>query len=451
MELYQEYQGRVEDLTHEGKGVVKVDGYPLFIEKVLPGEEIRYQPTKLNKKYGFGQVLEILKESPDRVPVDKDHEENGAMPLQHLAYEKQLDFKENLVRQNLARIGGLEEVPVYPTIGMDQPLGYRNKVQVPVQLMNGQLETGIFKKGSHDLLPIEDSKIADPEIDKAVVKVRDILREHQIKAYNERDHVGDIRHILVRRGYYTGELMLVLITRREILPKEEEIVADILEGLPETVSIIQNINPKKTNVILGRDFKILYGEDVYRDRLLDFNFEISHQSFYQVNPTQTEKLYQIALDYADLDGDEVVLDAYCGIGTISLALSQNAQKVYGIEIVAPAIENAKRNAALNGVDNVEFFVGAAEKVLPKWAKEGRKIDVMVVDPPRKGLDQDFIQASLTLSPEKIVYVSCNPATLARDLKLYAENGYQVHKAQPVDLFPMTTHVECVVLMSRTDR
>ncbi|WP_156907917.1 23S rRNA (uracil(1939)-C(5))-methyltransferase RlmD [Atopococcus tabaci] len=443
------YTAEVEDLTHEGLGVAKVNNYPLFIEGALPGETIEFKVIKTGKSFGFGRLLEVKETSPHRVKItDKAYTHTGTMPLQHMTYEAQLAFKQNQVKNVLQRIAKLPDVPVFDTIGMDHPYGYRNKAQVPVQEVDGKLTTGFFRKRSHDLVPLEDFLIQDPKIDEAIVVVRDILRRHHIPAYNEIEHTGLIRHIVVRRGYYTGELMIVLVTRKEGIPGKDAIVEEIKEALPETVSIVQNINSKRTNVILGRQSVVLYGEDKYRDQLLGFTFEISHQSFYQINPTQTEKLYQTALDYAELTGEETVIDAYCGIGTITLALAQKAKHVHGIEIVAPAIDNAKRNAELNQVNNVSFEVGAAEDIMVQWAKDGKTADVLVVDPPRKGLDSQFIDAVLMMQPKRMVYVSCNPSTLARDLALLSEGGYTVHKAQPVDMFPQTTHVESVVLMSR---
>lgn len=308
------YTAEVEDLTHEGLGVAKVNNYPLFIEGALPGETIEFKVIKTGKSFGFGRLLEVKETSPHRVEItDKAYTHTGTMPLQHMTYEAQLAFKQNQVKNVLQRIAKLPDVPVFDTIGMDHPYGYRNKAQVPVQEVDGKLTTGFFRKRSHDLVPLEDFLIQDPKIDEAIVVVRDILRRHHIPAYNETEHTGLIRHIVVRRGYYTGELMIVLVTRKEGIPGKEAIVEEIKEALPETVSIVQNVNSKRTNVILGRQSVVLYGENKYRDQLLGFTFEISHQSFYQINPTQTEKLYQTALDYAELTGEETVIDAYCGI------------------------------------------------------------------------------------------------------------------------------------------
>lgn len=441
-----------EDLTSEGLGVAKVDSYPLFVVDGLPGEEAIVKVTKLGKSYGFARIEERLSSSEDRIPTtDVLGTQVGTMPLQHMRYEAQLKFKQNMVIQDFKRIAKLPDIEVLPTIGMKQPWGYRNKAQIPVRAKDGKLVTGFFRKNTHDLVPMENFHIQDPKIDEAIVKVRDILQEYGVKAYDEKKHTGNIRHIMVRRGTYTGEMMIVLVTRTAKIFPKSKIVPDILEALPEVVSIVQNVNPKRSNVILGEETIILHDEDLYHDTLLGHKFAISSKSFYQVNPLQTEKLYQLALDAAQLTGEETVIDAYCGIGTISLALAEKAKQVYAMEIVPDAIEMAKRNAEENNIENVTFEIGAAEEVMPKWAEEGIQADVIVVDPPRKGLDAGFIEAALNVNPDRIVYVSCNPATLARDLRIFADNGYEAKQAQPVDLFPQTLHVETVVLMSRAQK
>lgn len=428
-----------------------MENYALFVEGALPEETIEFKVVKAGKNFGFGKLIDIIEESPHRIALKDEHDvyrQTGTMPLQHMTYEKQLEFKQNQVEQNFRRIGHLEEAPIFETIGMDHPYGYRNKAQIPVREINGELTTGFYRQRSHDLIPMENFKIQDPEIDKALVIVRDILRAFDAEAYNETKHTGNIRHIIVRRGYYTEELMIVLVTRRDEIEHSEEIVARIVEELPKTVSIIQNINPRQTNVILGKESQVLFGEDKYHDKILGYLFEISHQSFYQINPTQTEKLYQTAVDFADLKGDEIVVDAYSGIGTLSIVLAAKAKQVYGIEIVEDAVKNAERNTRINEVDNIEFVAGKAEIILPQWAKEGCKVDVVTVDPPRKGLEREFIDAVLEMGPERFIYVSCNPATLARDLKVFNNNGYDIIKTQPVDMFPQTTHIESVTKLVR---
>lgn len=447
----EEHTSKILDLTHEGLGVAKIDNYPIFIEGALPGEKVYFKIIKAGNKFGFGKLLDILEQSPDRVEVtEKVYTQTGTMPLQHLSYEGQLRFKKQQVINVLERIAKIPDAPVYDPIGMETPFAYRNKAQIPVRDIDGELTTGFFRKNSHDLIPLENFIIQDPKIDKAIVVVRDILRKYQTKPYDEKNHKGTIRHIVVRRGYYTGELMIVLVTRANDLQYEEEITEEIRTKLPDLVSLVQNINPDKTNVIFGKKSRILFGEDSYNDSLLGDNFTISHQSFYQVNPIQTEKLYQIAVDYAELTGNETVIDAYCGIGTLTLALAKKAKHVYGIEIVEPAIENAKLNAKQNQITNVSFEVAAAEKWMVNQANKGEKVEVVVVDPPRKGLDQEFIDAMLEIKPSRMVYVSCNPATLGRDLRLLSNGGYKVIKVQPVDMFPQTTHIEIIVLIKRAD-
>ncbi|MCI3027797.1 23S rRNA (uracil(1939)-C(5))-methyltransferase RlmD [Desemzia sp. C1] len=442
----------IEDLTFEGMGVAKINGYPLFIEDALPGEKAEVKIHKTGKTYGYAKVMNRLNSSKDRVPLkNRSYTRAGIAPLQHMSYAAQLAFKKKQVANVMQRIARMPEVPVLDTMGMEEPWGYRNKAQVPVRKVEGLLTTGFFRKNSHDLIPMEDFYIQDPKIDEAIIAVRDIMREYGVKPYNEKDNTGNLRHIVVRRGYHTGEMMIVLVTRTAKLFPTSKIIPAIQEALPEVVSIVQNVNPRGTNVILGEEAIVLYGEDKYRDELMGNTFEISHRSFYQVNPLQTEKLYQTVLDFAAMTGEETVIDAYCGIGTITLALAKKAKEVYGIEIVEMAVEDAKRNAALNGVENVTYQLGAAEEVMLKWAEEERTADLLVVDPPRKGLEGQFIDAVLEMKPSKMVYVSCNPATLARDLALLAEGGYNVEKIQPVDLFPQTNHVECVALMSRVEK
>lgn len=445
----QTYEVVINDLSHQGLGVARVDNYPVFIENALPGETVKIMVTHTGRRMGHGYVVKILEASPHRVEiVDEVHTQSGTMPLQHLAYLEQLTFKQNQVAKLLSKVGGLENVPVLETMGMDDPFGYRNKAQIPVREMNGELTTGFYKKKSHDLIPIEDFVIQHPEIDVAIVKVRDILRKYGAMAYNERKHTGDIRHIIVRRGHYTEELMIILVTRTFALPNAQDIVQEIREAMPNVVSIVQNINSDKTNVILGKQAMVLFGQDYYTDELMGHTFKISHQSFYQVNSPQTEKLYSVAVEFANLTGDETVVDAYCGIGTMTLGLAEKAKEVYGVEIVPQAIQNAKTNAVDNNITNVEFEIADAGDWLVKKAKAGFAVDVVVVDPPRKGLAPEFIDSVLEMKPERVVYVSCNPNTLARDLGLLSEGGYTVEKVQPVDMFPQTHHIENVALLTR---
>lgn len=433
-----------EDLTHDGAGVAKVEGYPLFVKNALPGEKAKIKVIKVNKGYGFGRLEEILEQSPYRVDAPCPiYKECGGCQLQHLSYEGQLLAKEKQVRDVLTRIGKLENVKVHPVLGMSEPWRYRNKAQVPVGEREGGLIAGFYQQRSHEIIDMEACMIQQEKNDEVVQAVKRICTKYGVTAYNEQRHKGTLRHIMARHGQVTKEVMVVLVTRTSELPNKEKIVKEIVESVEGVKSIIQNVNSKKTNVILGDETRVLWGEEVIYDLIGNVKFAISSRSFYQVNPEQTKVLYDQALTYAELSGQETVIDAYCGIGTISLFLAQKAQKVYGVEIVPEAIADANRNADLNGIDNVEFAVGEAEVVIPNWYKEGIVADVLVVDPPRKGCDDALLQTIIEMRPKKVVYVSCNPATLARDLRVLEDGGYRTVEVQPVDMFPHTTHVECV--------
>jgi 23S rRNA (uracil1939-C5)-methyltransferase len=433
-----------EDLTHDGAGVAKVEGYPLFVPNGLPGEKAKVKVIKVNKGYGIGRLMELYEKSPFRVEIpSQEANKYGGCQLEHISYEGQLKFKENQVRQVLARIGKLEDIQVHSILGMDNPWHYRNKAQVPVGEKDGHLIAGFFKPRSHEIVDAEESLIQLPEINEAVRAVKDICNELGIPAYDEETHKGVLRHIMARYGKQTGELMVVIITRTTDIPNKSKLVGEIAAKLPKVKSIVHNINSKRTNVILGEKTNVLWGNEVIYDYIGDVKFAISALSFYQVNPVQTKVLYDKALEYANLSGEESVIDAYCGIGTISLFLAQKAKKVFGVEVVPEAIEDAKRNAELNGFTNAEFAAGEAEVIIPKWYKEGNKADVLVVDPPRKGCDEALLQTIIEMKPKKVVYVSCNPATLARDLRILEDGGYKTLEVQPVDMFPHTTHVECV--------
>lgn len=448
----EEYQAQVIDLTYEGNGVVKIDDFPVFVPNALPGEEVTVRITKVTRHFAWGRVMAWQTKSADRVDVkDKKYIQTGIAPLGQLKYPAQLRFKQHQIEELLAK-AHLDGIKVAPTMGMERPYHYRNKAQVPVKLVRGKLETGFYKRGSHTLVPIEDFYIQDPKIDEAIVVVRDLLRKYHVTPYDERTGKGVIRTVMVRRGYYSHEVMVVLVTNTKRLPMAEQIVDGIVAGVPEVKSIVQNINDKRTNKLLGDTNKTLWGKDEIHDQLLGIDFAISPLSFYQVNPQQTERLYQTAIDNAGLDGSQTVIDAYCGIGTISLAVARHAKQVYGVEIVPAAIEDAKHNAKRNGIKNAKFVVGKAEEQFAKWQAEGLKPDVVIVDPPRKGLAESLIEATGKMAPQKVIYVSCNPATLVRDIQRFAEVGYHVVKPiQPVDQFPQTTHVESVTVLERTEK
>ena len=437
------------DLSHEGLGVAKVDGYPLFIENTLPGEEAEVLILKAGKKFGYAKVTNLLKESKDRVSdINETLIRTGIAPLHHMTYDAQLAFKEQQVSNVFKRIAKMPEVKVESIIGMDNPVEYRNKASIPVRKVNGELTTGFFRKNSHDLVALEDYYIQDKKIDEAIIVVRDVMEKYGVKAYIESENNGNLRHIIVKRGHYSHEMMIVLVTRTPKLFNYEKMVQEIHQQLPEVVSIVQNINPDATNVILGKTNKTLFGQNYIKDELLGKTYRISAQSFYQVNTVQAEKLYQTAIDFAELKATDTVIDAYCGIGTIGLSLADKVKEVYGLEVNPDAISDAKINAKLNDINNVNFEVGKAEYVMPEWLEKDIRPDVLIVDPPRKGLASSFIETAVEMAPKKIVYVSCNPASLARDCELLGAQGYKVERVQPVDMFPQTPHVECVALLTK---
>ncbi|AKO90993.1 23S rRNA (uracil(1939)-C(5))-methyltransferase RlmD [Priestia filamentosa] len=442
---------KFEDLTHEGAGVAKVDGFPIFVQNALPEEEGNVKIIKVKKGFAIGRMMETTKESRFRTePPCPVYKQCGGCQLQHLKYEAQLDYKTKQVKEVLARLGNIKDVTVHPTLGMEDPWNYRNKAQVPVGESEGGLVAGFYKQRSHDIIDIERCMIQQEQNDDVVQAVRKICSKYGIRAYDETKHKGTLRHVMVRYGATTGEQMVVLVTRTKELPNKNKVIEELRARLPQLKSIVQNVNSKKTNVIMGDETTVLWGEEYIYDNIGDVKFAISARSFYQVNPTQTKVLYDKALEYADLQGEEEVIDAYCGIGTISLFLAQKAKKVYGVEIVPEAIEDAKRNAELNGITNAEFEAGKAEEVIPAWYKKGISADTLVVDPPRKGCDEALLNTIIDMKPNRVVYVSCNPGTLARDLQVLEGGGYKTVEVQPVDMFPHTTHVECCALLVRKD-
>ncbi|MED4860222.1 23S rRNA (uracil(1939)-C(5))-methyltransferase RlmD [Bacillus atrophaeus] len=445
------YDVTFEDLTHEGAGVAKVQGFPIFVPNALPEEKAQIKVTRVKKGFAFGRLIEMKEESPHRTDAPCPiYKQCGGCQLQHMTYEGQLLFKQKQVKDVLERIGKLDlsNVTVHPTLGMEDPWNYRNKAQVPVGEREGGLVAGFYQQRSHDIIDMSACLIQQSKNDEAVQVVKDICANYGVKAYNEERHKGWLRHIMVRYGVVTGEMMIVFITRTNDFPHKAKIIEDITAQFPHVKSIVQNINQNKTNVIFGNETNVIWGEEYIYDLIGDVKFAISARSFYQVNPEQTKVLYDKALEYAQLKGEETVIDAYCGIGTISLFLAKQAKKVYGVEIVPEAIEDAKRNAELNGITNAEFAVGEAETVIPKWYEEGITADTLVVDPPRKGCDEALLRTIVEMKPKRVVYVSCNPGTLARDLRVLEDGGYATREVQPVDMFPHTNHVECVALLQR---
>lgn len=440
----------VTDMGQDGEGIGKAEGYTLFIKDAVVGDKVRAKVIKAKKNYGYARLMEVLEPSPDRVePRCSCARQCGGCQIQALSYQRQLQFKEEKVRNVLERIGGFEKISLQPIIGMENPYRYRNKAQFPIGTdREGRPIAGFYAGRTHTIIPQEDCVLGVRE-NKAILEViLGFMEEFSIPAYREEEGSGLVRHVLIRYGFATKEIMVCVVINGDRLPKAE-ILAERLADIAGMTSISINKNKQKTNVILGKEVEVIWGRPYIEDVLDGVRYQISPLSFYQVNPVQTKVLYEKALQYAGLHGTETVWDLYCGIGTISLFLARQAGKVYGVEIVPQAIEDARRNAALNGMENVEFMVGKAEEILPeKYEKEGVSADVIVVDPPRKGCDPELIHTMLQIRPKRIVYVSCDPATLARDLKLLCAGGYKLQKVQPVDQFPHSVHVETVVLLSK---
>ena len=440
----------IEDCGIDGEGIGKADGFTVFVKDAVIGDTVTAKIIKAKKNYGYGRLMEVLKPSPYRVePKCEFARQCGGCQLQALSYDQQLIFKTNKVKGHLERIGGFTDIPMEPIIGMDELFHYRNKAQFPVgRNKEGKIVTGFYAGRTHNIIENRDCALGVAENKEVLDRVIAHMEKYGIEPYNEATGKGLVRHVLIRYGYFTKEVMVCLILNGNKIPKEELLVKSLCE-IPGMTSITINVNKKHSNVILGEEIRLLWGQEYITDRIGDISYQISPLSFYQVNPMQTQKLYAKALEYADLHGQETVWDLYCGIGTISLFLAQKAKFVRGVEIVPAAIENAKENAKLNGLENTEFFVGKAEEVLPReYKKNGVYADVIVVDPPRKGCDETLLETMVEMNPDRIVYVSCDSATLARDLKYLCERGYELRKVCPVDQFGMTVHVETVVLLSQ---
>lgn len=444
VEKNQEYNVEILDMGIEGEGIAKINGYTTFVKGVLKGEKAKIKILKTNKDYGFGKLLELEKCSEKREePMCPQFGKCGGCNLQHLNYEAQLLHKVEMVKNTLKKQLGYEPL-VDEIIGMGIPYNYRNKAQYPVA--NGKI--GFYADRSHTLIENETCYIQNSLSDKLAKDAFKILMKNGVNCYDEKTGAGILRHIVTRVAVNTNEFMLVLVTNCNKLKNCEKIVREIVELYPNITSIIQNINLEDTNVILGEKCVTLYGEDFIIDKLGDYKFKISPLSFYQVNPAQTEILYSTAKELADLSGDEIVFDLYCGIGTISIFIADKCREVYGIEVVQQAVINAEENAEMNEVNNAQFFAGEVEKIIPRFYNEvGLKADVVFVDPPRKGCDKTALQTIIDMKPEKLVYISCNPATLARDLKVLTEGGFEIKNIKLVDMFPQTSHVETCVLLT----
>lgn len=437
----------------QGEGVGKIEGFTVFIDGAIAGELVKTKIVKVNKNFAFGKLLEIVESSTNRTqPKCSIYKTCGGCQLQHFSYNSQLEYKKQRVLDCIKRIGGInEKTVIHDTIGMDNPYRYRNKVQLPVREVYGDIKIGFYSIRSHNVVNMDTCCIQDEAADKVIAIVRAWIKTFNISAYNEETSSGIVRHIMVRKAFKTGQVMVVIVTNGNNFPHKQELIKEIISGIDGVSSIIQNVNSENTNVILGKQCITIWGSDTIIEYIGKYRFNISALSFFQVNPLQTKVLYEKALEYAQLSGSETVFDAYCGAGTISLFLSEHCKKVYGIEIVPEAIANAKSNAHENNVSNAEFIIGEAEKIIPELISKGIKADVVVVDPPRKGCAIELLEAMAQMKPQRIVYVSCDPATLARDLNILDGLGYKTTEIQPVDMFPQTGHVETVVLMSRVDK
>ena len=442
----------IEDLSEEGTGIGKFEGMTFFIKDAVIGDRVRAKIMKLKKTYGFARLMEVLTPSPDRVePLCPVARQCGGCQIQAMSYEAQLAFKTRKVENNLKRIGKFEEIPMESIIGMEDPFHYRNKAQFPFgKNRDGKIITGFYAGRTHSIIKNTSCHLGKEVNEEILEKILAWMNAFHVEPYNEATGKGLMRHSLIRCGFRTGEIMVCLVINGRKIPGEEALV-DSLKIIPGMTSISLNVNKEKTNVILGREVINLWGRPYIEDYIGEVKYQISPLSFFQVNPVQTERLYGKALEYAGLTGEETVWDLYCGIGTISLFLARKARKVYGVEIIPDAIEDARRNASLNGFTNTEFYVGKAEEVLPeKYEKEGVRADVIVVDPPRKGCDETLLSTMVKMQPERIVYVSCDSATLARDLRYLCDNGYELKRVCPADMFPQTVHVETVVGLQRKD-
>ena len=469
---------RIEDIGTEGEGIGKLEGFTLFVKDAVMGDVVEARLVKVKKNYAYARLEKVLTPSPLRVePVCPYHKQCGGCQIQAMSYEAQLQFKENKVKNNLVRIGGFDQLFIEsvmePVVGMEQPWHYRNKAQFPVGTdKDGRIITGFYAGRTHSIIANTDCALGVEENEPILQKVLAYMQNEKVSAYDETTGQGLVRHILIRKGFTSGEIMVCLVINGKSLPKEDRLVSTLRE-IPGMTSIWLNYNTKNTNVIMGTEGRVLWGQNtitdvIHRRSIEEINsgkdclrydskenapqgitFAISPLSFYQVNPIQTEKLYSLALEYAGLTGEETVWDLYCGIGTISLFMAQCAKEVHGVEIVPQAIEDARKNAERNHIENATFYVGKAEEVLPRlYEEEHIFADVICVDPPRKGCDEACLNTIIKMAPKRIVYVSCDSATLARDLKYLCENGYEIKKVRAVDQFGQTVHTETVVLLSK---
>ncbi|MDO5011529.1 MAG: 23S rRNA (uracil(1939)-C(5))-methyltransferase RlmD [Intestinibacter bartlettii] len=443
----QEYIVEIIDNGYEGEGIAKIDNFTIFIPGAIKGEKIKILIVKVLSSHAFGKILEIIKKSEKRKEVDcLTYKRCGGCNLRHIEYEETLKIKQDVV-QNLVNKILKNKIRVQETVGMKNPFHYRNKAQYPLGINNkGEPIIGVFANRTHEVIPIEKCLIQNPQSEQIAKYILNFIKENKISIYNENTRKGLFRHIVIKIGIRTGQIMCILVVNGENILKEEQLINELITKFPQIKTIVKNVNMKNTNVILGQRNINVYGNGYIEDILGKYTFKISPLSFYQVNPIQAEKLYNLGVEMAQISKDDTVFDLYCGIGTISLFMAKYAKKVYGIEIVKEAIDAAKENAKINNVDNTEFYAGDVEVVLDELINKNKvKADIVMFDPPRKGLDKKSINNILQIKPKKLVYISCNPATLIRDLKMFEEQ-YEIKTIIPVDMFPWTSHIECVSLL-----
>lgn len=445
-QIDEEFVVEITGLSHEGAGVGRIDGRVVFVPDSLPGELIKIRLAEIRKRYALGELLEVMKSSPERVEPGCPHARLcGGCQLQHLSYQGQLKWKRQMVQDAIERIGGLD-LQVRPVIGMDHPYEYRNNTQLALGTAAGQLTLGFYQKESHDIVNLATCQIQHPLATKLALALREIASGLGIASYDRVKNTGVLKHAMIRVSFTRNELMLVLITRTPDLPRREQLISSLVREVPELVSIAHNVNPRPGKVLLGKKTKTIWGKPHLVETIGGLDYAISPASFFQVNPRQTELLYDLIKDKMPLTGTETILDLYCGAGTIGLYLAKQARQVIGVEIVEAAVDDARRNAELNGIGNAEFVQGKAEQKLPQIVKK-QHIDGVILDPPRKGCESELLEMLSTIAVPNIMYVSCNPATLARDLAVLKESGYFVGEVQPIDMFPWTNHVEVAILMT----
>ena len=447
VEKNKEYVVEIIDNGFEGEGIAKINDFTIFVPNAIKGEKVKILIVKVLKSYGYGKIIDLLEKSIDRVKSDCDtYKRCGGCSLRHIKYEKTLEMKQNAV-QSLVNKFLKNKIEVQKTLGMENPYYYRNKAQYPVgKNSEGKAQIGVFANRTHEIIPIQECYIQNKKSQEVAKFVIEFINANNISVYNEKTRKGLVRHIVTKVGVKTNEIMCVLVINGKEIPKEKELVTEVTKKFPEVKTIVKNINTQNTNVVMGKENIVIYGSGYIKDQLGKYIFKISPHSFYQVNPIQAENLYNIGVQAANISKNDIVFDLYCGIGTISLFMAQYAKKVYGIEIVEQAIQDAKENAKINNIENAEFIAGDVENVLDDLINVKKVIpDVIMIDPPRKGMDNKSVENILNIKPKKLVYISCNPATLVRDLAKFEEE-YEVKTIKPVDMFPFTSHVECVSVL-----